>query len=122
MYKILYCGVAAVLGVTFSLAAGAAYNASASGTVTHIQQEAPSLPSSAETFVFQISNQPTGLCGPFNFFIISPASVTDAQTRKNLVAMVLMAKAMGSQITVAYDNTGASCDQQFPVVYYIQIL
>ena len=104
------------------MTANAAYTNSAAGTVTHIQQESPGLPSSPETFLFQISGQPTGLCGPFNFFIISPNSVTDAQTRKNMVAMVLIAKAMGSQITVAYDSTGASCDQQYPVVYYIQIL
>jgi hypothetical protein len=35
-------------------------------------------------------------------------TVTDAQTRKNLVALLVAAKAVGQQIQVDFDNTGDS--------------
>lgn len=73
----------------------------------------------AETLAFTITGQPTVSCAEFQYFVISPNTVTDAQTRKNLVALVLEAKATGGRIEVAYDSTGGFCDQGMIGVYYI---
>lgn len=55
------------------------------------------------------------------YFAISPATVPDAQTRKNMVAANLSAKLTGATVEVAYDSTGATCDQQMLAVYYFVI-
>jgi hypothetical protein len=40
-----------------------------------------------------------------------------------MIAMILMAKATGTNIQVAYDhNSGGFCDQGFIGVYYIEML
>jgi len=121
----------AVLCLTTLVAAGlvlparAGYNATVTGTVTFVQQMSTSLTAySPETVVFALSTQPTLSCGSgFNNFIISPNSVTDAQTRRNLVVLLLMAKSTGGQVVVGYDTgsaPGNSCDQGYPIVYWIQ--
>lgn len=97
----------------------AVYNATVTGTIVYATQYAPSLGYTPETFAFVLSNQPTVSCAQYQYFVISPNTVTDAQTRKNFVAMVLMAKATGGQIEVAYDKTGGYCDQGFIGVYYV---
>jgi hypothetical protein len=44
------------------------------------------------------------------FFMFSPNSIADAQTRKNLLATLFSAQASGSTLNVVYDNTGKFCD------------
>lgn len=113
----------AALFLAMSIPASATYNATVVGTISWIGQMNQSLGNPAETIVFALTNQPTGLCSSgYNMFVISPASVTDAQSRKNLLAMLLSAKATGSQVQVAYDNTGGYCDQGMPAVYYIDVM
>ena len=110
---------AAIACLLVSLPAGATYNATATGTVVYVMQDAPSMGYVPETFSFTITNQPSVSCATFQYFTISPNSITDAQTRKNMIALVLEAKATGGQIEVAYDNTGGFCDQHMIGVYYI---
>jgi hypothetical protein len=111
----------AVLACLGSMYAEATYNATAVGTIGFLQQSSPSVGATPETFIFTISPQPTVSCGGFNYFIVSPNSVTDAQTRKNMIALLLTAKASGSQVEVAYDSTGGFCDQGMIAVYYITV-
>jgi hypothetical protein len=121
MRKILSSGCLLLTGLGFSMHAEATYNATAVGTVGYLQQSSPSVGATPETFIFTISPQPSVSCGGFNYFIISPNSVTDAQTRKNMIALLLTAKASGSQVEVAYDSTGGFCDQGMIGVYYITV-
>lgn len=100
----------------------ATYNATWTGTVNFITQYSPSLNYTPETFVFTMSGQPSVSCAGYQYFVISPNLVTDAETRKNMVAIVMLAKATGGQITVAYDKNGGYCDQGFIGVYYVSAL
>ena len=124
--KLRFAGVFAA--AAFALAAvpaGAGYNATATGTVNFIQQMSPSM-GTAESFIFAISGQPALTCGSgFHYFIVSPNSITDPQTRKNMLAILMLAKGTGASIVVGYDSAtapGNSCDQGYPVVYWLETL
>ena len=111
--------------VGFVLPASAGYNATVTGTVVSVQQMSTSMATfTPETVVFALSTQPALSCGSgFSMFIISPNSVTDAPTRRNFLALLLMAKSTGGQVEVGYDSAsspGNSCDQGYPIVYWIQ--
>lgn len=98
----------------------AVYNATVTGNIVFIQQDGPNVGYAAETINFRLDNQPTVNCGSgFQQFSISSGTVSDAQTRKNMLSMLMMAKATASQVTVGYDGTGGFCDQGMPGVYYI---
>jgi hypothetical protein len=98
-------------------------NAVAIGTVDLLQLNSTSAGGSPETVMFTLSEMPTAVwCGPFHRFAVSPVSVTDGQTRKNMVATLLAAKAAGQRLQVAFDNTGAFCDQGYMGIYYIAVL
>ena len=107
-------------GVGLVMPALATYNATITGTISWVQQDSGVL-MSPETTIFQLSNQPTVAC-PLHYFGISPATVPDANTRRNMVAAILTAKATGATVEVAYDSTGAYCDQQMVAVYYFVIM
>jgi len=70
-----------------------------------------------ETISFKL-NLPSGVSQPATgcplsgngFFMFSPGSIADAQTRKNLLATLFSAQASGSTLAVVYDNTGRFCD------------
>jgi len=108
-----------IVAAIWSIAAHATYNATVIGTVSTVTQFGTALQFGPETVLFDLANQPTIACPQGSHFIFSPNSVTDAQTRKNMVAILLHAKATGSQIEVAYDNAGGYCDQGYAAVYYI---
>jgi hypothetical protein len=62
----------------------------------------------------------TGCTGtsPLNqqVFTFTPADVSDAQSRKNMLTMILAARTSGLPLTVVFDNAGAHCDATgFPV-------
>jgi hypothetical protein len=61
-------------------------------------------------------------CGAFNRFLVSPQSVPDPQTRKNLLALLLAAKTAGLTLQVRYDPDGGHCDQGMISVFFIVIL
>jgi len=102
-----------------SMPTHATYNATVIGTLSFVQQMGPNVGYTAETISFQLSNQPSVACGSFQNFVISPTSVPDAQTRKNMLAILITAKASDAQVQVAYDSTGGYCDQGMPAVYYL---
>lgn len=111
--------LSAVLVVSDS--ANAVNNASATGTITFLQQMGSSAGYQTETLIFAISSQPgSGICGK-PYFVISPNSVTDAQMRKNYLAMILQAKSTGSTVQIGFDNLGGFCDQQFIGIYYLWV-
>ena len=99
-----------------------ATTADAVGTVGYLQQDTTNDGSSTETFQFTLSPQPTVSCGPFNRFLVSPQSIPDAQTRKNLLALLLTAKTAGLTLQVRYDPDGGHCDQGMIAVFYIVML
>jgi hypothetical protein len=112
-----------ILALGLISSAHATYNATATGSVGTVQQIGTGLSYGPETVVFDLTNMPTATwCSGFHNFAISPSSVTDAQTRKNMIAMLLSAKATGAQIQVGFDNTGGFCDQGFMGIYFLQLL
>jgi hypothetical protein len=119
--KTMFSLLAILAAAGLSIPARATYNATVIGTVTMVQQDSGVL-YSPETTIFQLSTQPTVACGPWHYFAISPATVPDANTRRNMVATILTAKATGATVEVAYDSTGAYCDQQMVAVYYFVIM
>jgi hypothetical protein len=119
MKKIIIALLSIIAGAGLSMPARATYNATVTGTITIVQQDSGVL-MSPETTIFQLSTQPTVAC-TLHYFAISPATVPDAQTRKNMVATILTAKATGATVEVAYDSTGGYCDQQMVAVYYLII-
>lgn len=105
-----------------SMPVDATYDATVTGPVDFVTQFAPALGYAPETLAFTVGNQPHVSCAQYQYFVISPNSVTDAQTRKNMMTIVLEAKATGGQIEVAYDSTGGFCDQGMIGVYFISEL
>jgi hypothetical protein len=51
----------------------------------------------------------TTTAGTAEFFEFEPASVADAQTRKNMLTLLFAARTAGMTLEVAYDNAGAFC-------------
>jgi len=111
-----------LLALTLTLPARATYNATVTGTVTFVQQMSTSLWFSPESTAFGLSTQPSINCGGYQQFIISPTSVTDAQTRRDIVALLLSAKAAGTKVEVGYDSTGGFCDQGMAAVYFVSAM
>ena|SRR5690242_13657083 len=65
-----------------------------------------------ETTLFQISPIPAAtacVLGNNGWFAFSPATIADAQTRKNFVVFVVTAKSQGSSVLLVYDDAGG-CD------------
>jgi len=93
----------------------------ATGTVTQLQQNTTADGYTAGTFSFQLSGQPSvPACGTRGgWFVVSSNSISDAQTRINIFALLLTASTAGTQVSVLYDNAGALCDQTGIAVYYV---
>jgi hypothetical protein len=51
----------------------------------------------------------TTTAGTAEIFEFEPASVTDAQTRKDMLTLLFAARTSGMTAEVAYDNAGAFC-------------
>jgi hypothetical protein len=94
------------------------------GHVISIQPLTPGAGYSGAAFAFTLDSGPATGCvsGGWKQFIISSASVPDLETRKNLIAAVMMAKAAGSSVVVGYDSTGGFCDQGSYGVYYVSVM
>jgi pectin methylesterase-like acyl-CoA thioesterase len=57
---------------------------------------------------------------PNQIFAFNPTDITDAQTRKNMLAVLMSARTTGSAITVDWDDAGAYCDSSgFPIPMYV---
>jgi hypothetical protein len=63
-----------------------------------------------ETVDFKLPSMPgsTGCTGT-GYFEFNAASVTDANTRKNMVAALYAARASGLTVSVVYDDSGRFC-------------
>src|SRR5438105_2904303 len=71
----------------------------------------------AGTLLFGLSSQPTTGCSNNNYFEVSPGTVSDPESRRNIYATLLTARATGIQVAVQYD-TGSFCDTMgFPAIY-----
>jgi len=98
-------------------------NANVTGTVLQLFQYSPALVNGqGEELFFNLTSQPATACQSTSYFGISPATVPDAQTRKNFFAMLMYAKATGSQVQVSFDSTGSFCDQNAIAVYVINLV
>jgi hypothetical protein len=78
-------------------------------------------PAESVDFTMSFPNQTTG-CPSTNqsanqqVFVFTPADISDAQTRKNMLTVILAARTSGLPLTVVFDNAGAHCDATgFPV-------
>jgi hypothetical protein len=80
------------------------------GTVTTLGvQSTEQAPPEVVDIVLNVRPPVTGCPAGTAGFEFSPASVTDAQTRKNMFAVLLAAKLAGTSVTIVYDNAGAYC-------------
>lgn len=77
----------------------------ATGTVVNLVVDSTAAGSAPEEISFQVSNMPNTGCPSGSWFFFTPTDVTDAQTRKNMVATLLAAKLSGASINVVYSNT-----------------
>ena len=80
-----------------------------SGTITQIVvNSTTSAP--AETIDFKLSSMPSATgCSGNGFFEFNTTSVTDANTRKNMVAALYAARTSGATVSVVYDDSGKFC-------------
>jgi hypothetical protein len=81
--------------------------------------------SAAESVNFTMSFGPqtTGCTNPDQtnqVFVFNPTDITDPQTRKNMLALLMSARISGTPVTVDWDNAGAYCDASgFPIPMYV---
>jgi hypothetical protein len=70
-------------------------------------------------FTMSFGPQTTGCTNPSStnqVFIFNPTDITDAQTRKNMLALLLAARTSGTPVIVDWDDAGAHCDASgFPI-------
>ena len=76
--------------------------------------------STPEVVSFQVSNMPNTGCPAGGWFLFTPSDVSDAQTRKNMLATLFAAKLTGVSINVVYSNT--VCDAAFGYAVPIAII
>jgi len=103
-----------------------AATAVAIGTIVTLSASSNISAPAAEMVIFNLSTQPaasaTGCSAPAPYFAISAASVTDAATRRDMLAVLMAARVAGLTVLVSYDNAGAYCDVTgYPAVYTIMI-
>jgi hypothetical protein len=108
--------IAAILGVLAAPLSVQAAATSVSGTITDFQAASTAAGgegwNEAGVVLFRLSTTPsaTGCPGGTSWFMFSASSISDATTRNNMTATLLMAYSLGLSITVTYDNAGAFCD------------
>lgn len=112
--------LALLLSAAGSMPAWAGWTSSVTGRVAEVRLFTPDIVA-AQTVWFSLANMPTTGCPNNGSFAFSPANVTDPQTLKNFVALLMSAQATGASVTVGYDS-GASCDPSgYPRIYELVI-
>lgn len=90
-----------------------------SGTVLSVFVGGAGSPAESVTFTMSFAAQTTGCTNPYQtnqVFVFNPTDISDAQTRKNMLALLMAARVSGATITVDWDNAGAYCDASgFPI-------
>src|SRR5258708_10065820 len=109
MRKLLFATLMVAATIGLHVSANAA-NAVLTGTITGLSvQSTEQAPPEVVDIVMSVRPPATGCPAGTAGFEFSPASVTDAQTRKNILAVLIAAKLAGTTITIVYDNAGAYC-------------
>lgn len=90
-----------------------------SGTVISVFVGGVGVSPESVTFTMSFGPQTTGCTNvnPTNqVFVFNPTDIPDAQTRKNMLTLLLAARTSGIPLTVDWDNAGAHCDANgFPI-------
>jgi hypothetical protein len=112
-YFLLALLLASVLSLSDSYPALATWN-SVNGHVLYINVYPGGL------VLFKMDTQPSTGCTNNGYFGFSASSITDPQSRNQLLAVLMFAKSTNTMIQVGYDS-GAYCDNQsgYPTPYGI---
>lgn len=90
-----------------------------SGTVISVFVLGVGSPAESVNFTMSFGPQTTGCTNqnPTNqVFAFTPTDITDPQTRRDMLSLLLAARATGTPLTVDWDNAGAYCDADgFPI-------
>src|SRR6185369_6764144 len=108
-----------ILGASFTIACAQGIAGTADSTLTYVSQMGAT--GNAETVVFALASGPAINCAGYQEFVISPGTVPDAQSRKNMFALLLTAKATGAAIRISFSNADGSgfCESGRAGVYWI---
>jgi hypothetical protein len=94
-----------------------------SGTVISVFVGGVGSPPESVTFTMSFGPQTTGCTNinPANqVFVFNPTDIPDAQTRKDMLTLLLASRSSGIPLTVDWDNAGAHCDANgFPIPMHI---
>jgi len=95
-----------------------------SGTVIGLFVSGAGSAAESVNFTMSFGPQTTGCSnsgGTNQVFVFNPTDITDAQTRKNMLALLMAARISGTPLTVDWDNAGANCDANgYPIPLQIQ--
>lgn len=105
MHRAVVSAFVALIALGVSMTARAQNNSTVSGNVINLLIGSTIQASEPEGIAFQIANMPNTGCSNGGWFVINPAAVTDANTRKNLVATLLGAKLAGVSVNLVYSST-----------------
>jgi hypothetical protein len=90
-----------------------------SGTVIGLFVLGAGSPAESVNFTMSFGPQTTGCTNPNQtnqVFVFNPTDIPDAQTRKDMLALLMAARVSGATVTVDWDNAGAFCDAGgFPI-------
>ena len=92
----------------------------ASGPVVNLVVSSTAAGGAPEVISFQVSPMPNTGCPSGTWFLFSPTDISDAQTRKNMLATLFAAKLTGTSVNVVYSNT--ICDAGFGYAIPIAII
>jgi hypothetical protein len=77
----------------------------ASGPVVNLVVSSTAAGGAPEVISFQVSPMPNTGCPSGSWFLFTPTDISDAQTRKNMLATLFAAKLSGTSVNVVYSNT-----------------
>jgi len=77
----------------------------ASGPIVNLVVSSTAAGGAPEVISFQVSPMPNTGCPTGTWFFFNPTDITDAQTRKNMLATLMAAKMAGTSVNVVYSNT-----------------
>jgi hypothetical protein len=104
--------------------AGATYNTTVDGHVISLSQMTSEMGFTDGSIAFSLDGGPATPCvaNGLGGFIVSSNTVSSADARKNIMAILLSAKMAGTTVRVGYDSSGAYCDQNHWAVYWVGAL
>ncbi len=89
------------------------------GTVLSVFVLGVGSPAETVNFTMSFGPQTTGCTNPNTtnqVFVFNPTDISDAQTRKDMLTLLLAARTSGIPLTVDWDDAGAHCDANgFPI-------